>query len=81
MQPQQKNNVIPFQGQFYPQPQSEPNPEHKPMLLQVMPMVAILACGVLLGIIGTRQSADYQRVQQLKADSLQLSNIRKEICK
>ncbi len=70
--------VIPLTG--YLQQQQPPTPEHKPVAAIVTPIAIALVAGIGLGALTTHQSSGYQRIQQYKADSAELTKIRKTIC-
>jgi hypothetical protein len=80
MQQKQASKVIPFTGELHqivsPSPVAQPR-EISPILTAVA--LAMIA-GISLGAIVTHQSAGYQQINQLKAESKQLQQLKKSIC-
>ena len=75
-----EDKVIPFTGYLRPNVQPSPPPPEKSPSPYILFSAGTFIAGLAIGAISIHQSANYQQVQQLKAQSQQLSQIRKSIC-
>lgn len=81
-QRQQPQNVVPFRGEFYPQPQIQPEVKIK-STSAMTPFFAVvcLLAGLALGAIAVYQSVDQSELRELKAQSQQFNQVKQEICR
>ncbi|MDJ0674387.1 MAG: hypothetical protein QNJ36_03125 [Calothrix sp. MO_167.B42] len=75
-----EEKVIPFTG--YLQPKVEPSapPPDKSPSPYILLCLATFIAGLTIGAVSIHQSANYQQMEELKAKSERLTEIRKLIC-
>jgi uncharacterized protein HemX len=72
--------VVPFTGEFYPQPESAPATASSAAPYIVM-VAAALVAGLAIGAISTYQSSDQVQLRQMKADAQQLEKVKTQVCR
>lgn len=76
------DNVVPFKGYLYPEavPQVATPEKQKTVTPYITCAALLFIAGLAMGSIAVQSSADYTQIQQLKAQSKQLTSIKKAVC-
>lgn len=78
-----ERKIIPLSGYLQSSSEVQPSPPaaEKSFSGYIIAAVAVFIAGLAIGAISIHQSANYQQIQQLKAESAELAKIRKSICR
>ncbi|MHC5614089.1 MAG: hypothetical protein ACYTXA_24620 [Nostoc sp.] len=78
---QATSKVVPFTGEFYPIPDTEPTSVGNNIAAYLVIVAAALICGLSMGAISTYQSADQVQLREMKAQSQQLEKVKNQVCR
>ncbi|MBD2411183.1 hypothetical protein FACHB389_06790 [Nostoc calcicola FACHB-389] len=76
---QPAGKVVPFTGEFYPDP--EPTPAVNNTAAFLVMLAAALLAGLSIGAISTYQSASQVQLREMKAQSQQLEQVKNQVCR
>ncbi|MEH2319584.1 hypothetical protein [Nostoc sp.] len=76
---QRTRKVVPFTGEFYPDP--EPTPVVNNAAAYLVIIASALVAGLSIGAISTYQSADQVQLREMKSQSQQLEKVKSQVCR